>query len=89
MLLARRLLPEAPNHKLGTLIAYTGLPVAGDFHRAEADAEMAAHLTVYLERRLQQRFGLTAVPHALLSKLQTTPKAQLQRCIERYCAQCA
>lgn len=42
--LARRLYPDAPNHKLGTLVEYAGLPAAGRAHRALADAETTAHL---------------------------------------------
>lgn len=61
MLLARRILPQAPNHKLGTLVDFAKLPVTGRYHRAEADAEMTAHLTLYLERELRRRFGLDAV----------------------------
>lgn len=52
MLVARRVLPEAPSHKLGTLVSYAGLPVTGDYHRAEADTEMAAHLTTHLPAQL-------------------------------------
>ena len=89
MLVARRVLPDAPNHKLGTLVSYAGLPVAGDYHRAAADAEMAAHLTLYLEDALRRRFRLDEVSHALLARIQKTPKHQLHRCIERYCLTCA
>ena len=89
MLVARRVMPDAPNHKLGTLIAHAGLPVTGTYHRAEADAEMAAQLTLHLEQQLMQRFGLTAVPHALLARIQKTPKSQLCACVERFCARCA
>jgi DNA polymerase III subunit epsilon len=84
MLVSRRLLPEAPNHKLGTLVAYAGLPVTGRYHRAQADAEMAAHLTLYLERELMQRFGLEAVTHELLGRIQRTAKSQLERCVARH-----
>ena len=38
MLLARRLYHEAPDHKLGTLVRFAGLPVTGRAHRALADA---------------------------------------------------
>lgn len=84
MLVARRVLPQAPNHKLGTLVAYAGLPVTGRYHRAQADAEMAAHLTMYLERALMERFGLTEVKHDLLGRIQRTAKTQLESCIARY-----
>ncbi len=89
MLLARRLLPDAPDHKLGTLMAYAGLPAAGVYHRAEADAEMAAHLTMHLEAQLLKRFNLDAVTHDLLTQIQKAPKHQLVRCVERYCQACA
>jgi DNA polymerase-3 subunit epsilon len=84
MLVARRLLPEAPNHKLGTLVNYLGLPAAGRAHRAQADADMAASLTLYLEQEIQRRFGLGPVPHALLVALQKAPRGRLQSCIERF-----
>ena len=89
MLVARRVMPDAPNHKLATLVAYAGLPVTGNYHRAEADAEMAAHLTLHLEQQLMQRYGLTAVPHALLARIQKTPKSQLCACVERFGERCA
>jgi DNA polymerase III subunit epsilon len=82
MLVSRRVLPQAPNHKLGTLVAYAGLPVTGRYHRAQADAEMAAHLTLYLERELMERFGLPAVSHELLGRIQRTAK----RCVARQIA---
>ena len=85
MLVARRVLPEAPNHKLGTLIAYAGLPVTGDYHRAEADAEMAAHLTTHLTGQLMQRFRLDAVPHALFMRIQKAARNRLPQCVEGYC----
>ena len=88
MLVARRVLPEAPNHKLGTLVSYAGLPVTGDYHRAESDAEMAAHLTTHLTAQLMQRFRHDAVPHALLVRIQQSPKYRLQQCIEGYCRTC-
>ncbi len=84
MLVARRVLPEAPDHKLGTLVSYAGLPKCGDFHRAEADAEMTAHLTTYLSSELMQRFGLDAVPHELLMRVQKAPKHRLRACIDGY-----
>ncbi len=37
LLIARRILPDAPNHKLGTLIRYKNIHAQGDFHRALFD----------------------------------------------------
>ena len=84
MLLARRLLPQAPSHKLGVLVDYAGLPVTGRYHRALADAEMAASLLTHLEAELRARYKLRDVSHALLRKIQKTPKNQLNQCLERH-----
>ena len=77
MLLARRVYPQAPNHKLGTLVRFAGLPVAGRFHRAMADAEMAAGLLWKIEQELLRRFRLGAVTHELLRELQAAPRRDL------------
>ncbi len=84
MLLARRLFPEAPNHKLASLVRTLGLPATGRFHRALADAEAAAHLLLHIQQELQRRFRLSAVSHELLLALQAANRAQLDACIRRY-----
>ncbi|MER2514732.1 MAG: 3'-5' exonuclease [Nitrosomonas ureae] len=84
LLLARRLLPQAPSHKLGDLIAYANLPVSGRAHRALADAEMAASLLMHLEQELRDRFKVRDVSHELLRKIQIAPKAKLAHCLERH-----
>jgi len=81
MLVARRVLPEAPNHRLRTLITHTGLPETGRYHRALADAEMTAHLTLHLERSLRQRYRLRTVTHALLQRIQHAPRGGLEQCL--------
>jgi len=75
MLLARRIYPEAPNHKLATLVEFAGLPVAGRHHRALADAEMAASLLAKLERELERRYGLAPVTHEMLREIQAAPRS--------------
>ena len=84
LLLARRLMPEAPSHKLGALVAFAGLPVAGRSHRALADAEMAASLLLRLEAELVARHQVAVVSHALLRQIQAAPKHQLERCLARH-----
>ena len=83
MLVAKRVLPQAASYKLGNLVAMAGLPSAARAHRALADAEMAAHLTLYLERELMRRFELTAVTHDLLGRIQKASKGALQGCVAR------
>ena len=46
MLAARRVYPDVPNHKLGTLVRYCNIYTDGTFHRALADAEMTGHLWI-------------------------------------------
>ncbi len=74
LLLSRRLYPQAPNHKLGTLAAMHHLPSSGRAHRALADAEMASHLLAQMPYDLKTRFGCTQVDHALMMGLQRTSR---------------
>jgi DNA polymerase-3 subunit epsilon len=84
MLLARRIFPEAPNHKLGTLVQTLGLPETGRYHRALADAEATAYLLLHIQQELQRRFHLSVVSHELLVAIQTASRSQLDACIRRY-----
>jgi DNA polymerase-3 subunit epsilon len=83
MLLARRIYPAAPDHKLGTLVRHLELPSAARHHRALADAEMTAHLWAKMVSDIKQQYGLSAVPHEFLRALQKAPKAQMKSCVER------
>ena len=83
-LLARRLMPAAPNHKLGTLTTFADLPHTGQAHRAMADAEMAANLTAYLAEQLRQKHGLKELSHDLLCGLQKVPAAKVNEHLKRY-----
>ena len=83
MLLARRIYPQAPNHKLGTLVGHLGLPDAARHHRALADAEMTAHLWTRMVSDIKSRHGLNVVSHALLRSLQKVQKAKFSGCIEK------
>ena len=77
VLLSRRLYPQAPSHKLGSLVDWHGLPRAGRAHRALADAEMAAALLLRMQADLRTHWGVTEPSHALLQLLQAAPPAQL------------
>ncbi len=88
VLLARRLYPEAPNCKLGTLARFFDLPDAGRAHRALADATVTAHLLMRMQRDLARRFaddlGDCPVDHGLLSRLQKTSLRQLGATTKSY-----
>jgi DNA polymerase-3 subunit epsilon len=85
MLLSRRLFPQAPSHKLGVLVEFANLPVAGRYHRALADAEMTASLLARLEDELRTRHKVSEVSHELLRKIQRVAKHRLNHCLEQHC----
>jgi len=88
MLVARRLLPQAPSHKLGVLVEFAKLPTAGRAHRALADAEMAASLVNHLEDELRGRYKIREVSHELLRKIQKVPRSRLDECLEHHQRKC-
>lgn len=84
MLLARRVFPHAPNHKLATLVQVLGLPATGRYHRALADAEATAYLLLHLQQEIQRRFGLPQVGYELLLAIQGVNKWQLADCVRQH-----
>jgi len=86
MLLSRRLYPQAPNHKLGSLVDFHGLPLAGRAHRAMADAEMAAQLLLQIRRDLRSRYQVHEARHDLLMKLQKSPRSKVPKVVEEHLA---
>jgi len=84
MLLSRRLYPQAPNHKLGTLVDYHRLPRTGAAHRALADAEMAAELLLRIQQDLQRRHEVADVDHDLLMALQQCQRQGVSALLSRH-----
>ncbi|WP_332776105.1 3'-5' exonuclease [Polaromonas sp.] len=84
MLVARRLYPHAPSHKLGVLVDYHRLPKAGRAHRALADAEMAASLLGQIQHDLRSRHGVARPDHALLMALQRCAKPAVPALMAQY-----
>lgn len=85
MLTARRIYPEAPNHKLETLVRYRGLHTEGIFHRALADAEMTALLWVKMIEDLRESYGFETVSFAVMCGLMKVSKAR----VADYLCRCA
>ena len=77
MLSSRRLYPDAPNHKLETLVRYKSLKTDGVHHRALADAEMTAHLWIRMIDDIRNNYGLQTVPFALMQQLCKIPKKKV------------
>lgn len=84
MLVARRLYPQAPSHKLGVLVDYHHLPRAGRAHRALADAEMAASLLGQIQHDLRTRHRVSRPDHALLMTLQRCAKPAVPALMAKY-----
>ena len=79
LLLARRLYPELPNHKLGTLVSSLGLTMEGRAHRALADAQATAEVLFHMLDTLETRHRLPAqrIHLETLARLQKTPAAKV------------
>lgn len=83
VLLARRLYPQAPSHKLGAMAALHGLAPTGRAHRALADAEMAAALLARIQADLCERFGLPHASHPVLMQAQACQRQALPQVMRR------
>ncbi|MFQ3236675.1 MAG: DNA polymerase-3 subunit epsilon [Paraglaciecola sp.] len=79
LLVARRLYQQAPNHKLGSLIAYKNISSEGGFHRALFDSEMTAKLWMAMVNDISQLITREDVPFTLIQKLTKTPKSGVNK----------
>ena len=84
MLIARRVLPSAPSHRLGDLATFAKLPVTGRLHRAQADAEMTAHLLGYLATVVQRDYKIRHIDHDFWCRIQRTPANQVHGFLTSY-----
>jgi DNA polymerase-3 subunit epsilon len=82
LLLARRIYQQAPNHKLGSLIAYKNIPSEGGFHRALFDSEMTAKLWMTMLDDISLLITAQEVPFSLIQKLAQTPKSGVQKLLQ-------
>jgi DNA polymerase-3 subunit epsilon len=82
MLAARRVYPDAPNHKLGTLVNYMNLLEEGTFHRALYDSEMTAHIWLTMLDDIERRFTVDPIPFSLIRKLTKSPRCNVQKLLK-------
>ncbi len=83
MLAARRVYPDADNHKLGTLVRYCRIATDGTFHRALADAEMTGQLWISMGDHIRDVFGFEEISFELLQQLSRVPKAKVASFLEK------
>lgn len=84
MLLSRRLISDAQNHKLETLVRHLHLETEGAFHRALYDAEMAGRVWLALLDRIAEQAELDAVPFELANQLCKASKTKVGSLLEGY-----
>lgn len=77
MLISRRVYPDAPNHKLETLVRYKSLKTDGVHHRALADSEMTAHLWIRMIQDLKSSYCRGEIPFELMQQLGKTPRKKV------------
>jgi len=83
MLISRRLYPDSPNHKLGTLVRHCQIPHDGTFHRALADSEMTARLWLTILDRIDEHYAVREPAFSLMQKLARVPKQSIDNFLAR------
>ncbi len=83
MLISRRLYPEAPNHRLETLVRYKGIPTDGVYHRALADAAMTARLWMRMTDDMKESYHVRHAPFELMRRLSKVSKAKAPSFLEK------
>ena len=84
MLISRRLYPEAPNHRLESLVLHKQIKNTGAFHRALADAEMTGHLWVGMIRDLKDTYKIRHVPFTLMLQLSKVGKKAVPKFLQKF-----
>ncbi|CAH6781438.1 DNA polymerase III alpha subunit [Vibrio chagasii] len=79
MLIARRLIQDAPTHKLGDLVRFKNIDNDGTFHRALADSEMTAGLWLLMIDELQSDHGIHQPSFQLMQKISKTAKGAIPK----------
>ncbi|NIA18975.1 MAG: 3'-5' exonuclease [Xanthomonadaceae bacterium] len=83
MLVARRIYPDAPNYKLGTLVRYCNIPT-GTFHRALADAEMTSHLWISMIAEIREVFDISQVSFGLMQRLSKISRSKAPTYLKKF-----
>ena len=84
MMLARRLMPECYDHKLGTLKRHTGFKENSSHrnHRALDDVLVTAHLWRHLIKIVEEATGQTDLDFNLFQNLNSLSKSKIQAKLE-------
>lgn len=75
--LSRRVFPTLASYKLGALASALGLKFNGNAHRAEADAEVSAHLLLHIGAHLRKTYRIANVDPSLLASVNRLAAAKV------------
>jgi len=81
--LSRRVFPGMSSYKLGALATALQISFHGTAHRAEADAEVSAHLLLHIARRLAQTCSVPSIHPDLLVSLNQLTAAKVPAFLAR------
>ncbi|MBC3860691.1 DUF1653 domain-containing protein [Undibacterium jejuense] len=75
--LARRIFPGMPSYSLSKLASSLGIRFQGAAHRAEADAEVASKLLIYVAQQISERYAAESVDPQLLIEINKMSAAKV------------
>ncbi len=81
--IARRVFPGHASYSLGNICKSLGIRFKGTAHRAEADAEVAAHLLLQVAQELHMSYGMQAIAPELLVKISKTSAAKVPALLQK------
>ncbi len=82
LLIARRLIQDAPSHKLGELVRYRNIDNDGVFHRALADAQMTSKLWLQMIDDLEQ-LGIATPSFQFMQTVGKTAKGKVKQLLAK------
>jgi DNA polymerase-3 subunit epsilon len=82
MVLSRKLIPDAYNHKLTTLASHLNIK-STKAHRALSDVHMTAKLWQHINTKVIDRTGIKKPDLALLTAISKKPKSAIEKYFER------
>ncbi len=82
LLVARRLIQDAPSHKLGDLVHFKKIANDGVFHRALADAQVTAKLWLLMVEQLENS-GINAPTFQLMQTISKTAKGKVPQLLSK------
>ncbi|NRA61664.1 MAG: 3'-5' exonuclease [Psychrobium sp.] len=84
LLVARRIITDAPSHSLGNLVKFKNLSGEGDFHRALFDAQMTAKLWLSMLAQINEQYNIIDIPFSLMQQVSCTSKKAVVKLLQNY-----